>query len=275
MLRQLIDTCCMGAARYSATAAQLMPRLITSLEAALMPRRCAFCGVVASDDERCVCADCKADLPWIRSSCEFCAMPLTGSTPQGVPCADCQLDPPPFTATLAPLHYSFPVDAAIKAFKFHRKLHYQPAFSDILLGVLAHLSEDIDAVLPVPLHRWRRMRRGFNQAEELARPVQKQLRLPLLDNVVRAKPTSYQSGLDAAERRRNLRSVFRVRGSINANHVLIIDDVITTGETCRQLARVLFQSGVTKVSVLAVARASKMGPYGGLQQRSYTDGLKL
>lgn len=259
MLLPLIDTCRMGAARYSATATRLMHRLITLIEAALMPRRCVFCGVIASDDERCVCADCKTDLPWIRNSCEFCAMPLAGSTPQGVPCADCQLDPPLFTATLAPLHYSFPVDAAIKAFKFHRKLYYQPAFSDILLGVLTHLPADIDAVLPVPLHRWRRMRRGFNQAEELARPVQRQLRLPLLDNVVRASSTPYQSGLDAAERRRNLRSAFRVRGRITATHVLIIDDVITTGETCRQLARVLFDSGVAKVSVIAVARASK-GP---------------
>ena len=284
MLLALIDTCCMGAGRNSATATRLMHRLITPIEAALMPRRCVFCGVIATEDERCVCGGCNMDLPWIGNSCEFCAMPLAGSAPQGVPCADCQLDPPRFTATLAPLHYSFPVDAAIKAFKFHRKLHYQPAFSDILLGVLAHLPEDVDTVLPVPLHRWRRMRRGFNQAEELARPVQKQLRLPLLDNVVRAKPTPYQSGLDAAERRRNLRSVFRVRGSISANHVLIIDDVITTGETCRQLARVLFESGVTKVSVLAVARASKgcwSPPCGRPNSAvarvagSYADGLKL
>jgi predicted amidophosphoribosyltransferase len=97
--------------------------------------------------------------------------------------------------------------------------------------------------------------------------VQKELRLPLLNNVVRATATPYQSGLDAAERRRNLRSVFCVRGCITASHVLIIDDVITTGETCRQLARVLLDGGVTKVSVLAIARASK--------QSSYTDGLKL
>jgi ComF family protein len=184
-------------------------------------------------------------------------MPLAGSVPPAVPCADCQLDPPPFTAALAPLHYSFPVDAAIKAFKFHRKLQYQPAFSDILLSVLARLPPDIDAVLPVPLHRWRRTRRGFNQAAELAEPVQKELRVPLLNNVVRATATPYQSGLDAAERRRNLTAVFRVRGRITAKHVLIIDDVITTGETCRQLARVLFDSGVAKVSVLALARASK------------------
>ncbi len=222
-----------------------------------MPRRCVFCGVIACADERFVCIDCKADLPWIRNSCEFCAMPVAGTLPSGVPCADCQLDPSPFVMALAPLHYSFPVDAALKAFKFHRKLHYQPAFSDILLRASARLPTDIDAVLPVPLHRWRRMRRGFNQAAELARPVQKRLQLPLLENVVRAIPTPYQSGLQAVERRRNLKAAFRVLGSITASHVLIIDDVITTGETCRQLAAVLSDSGVAKVSVLAVARASK------------------
>ena len=236
-----------------------MHRLVTSIEAALMPRRCVFCGLVVHDDGRFACSDCNADLPWIKNSCRFCALPLADASPEGVPCADCQRDPSPFTAALAPLHYSFPIDAAIKAFKFHRKLHYQPAFSDILLRAATRLPADIDAVLPVPLHRWRRMRRGFNQAAELASPVHKQLQLPLLDNVVRARPTPYQSGLDAAQRRRNLTSVFCVRGRISARHVLIIDDVITTGETCRQLATALFDSGVAKVSVLAVARASKRG----------------
>ena len=249
----------MRAAHYSASATRLIQHLITSIKAALMPRRCVFCGVIASDDERFVCVECNTDLPWIGNCCEFCAMPVVSALPAGVPCADCQRDASPFTVTRAPLHYSFPVDAAIKAFKFHRKLHYQPAFSDFLLRASARLPADIDAILPVPLHRWRRMRRGFNQAAELAGPVQKRLQLPLLDNVVRAIPTPYQSGLDAVERRRNLTSAFRVRGSITASHVLIIDDVITTGETCRQLAAVLFDSGVAKVSVLAVARASKRG----------------
>lgn len=235
----------------------MLLRSLNAIETALMPRRCVFCGVLAHDDERYICNACTRDLPWISHSCHYCALPIPGPLPTGVPCASCQLEPPLLTAAVAPLHYSFPVDAAIKAFKFHRKLNYQPAFSDILLGAAASLPAGIDALLPVPLYRWRRIRRGFNQAEELAGPIGKAMSLETLSNVARVAPTPYQSGLNAAERRRNLRSAFRVTARINALHVLIIDDVITTGETCRQLARVLLDNGVAKVSALALARASK------------------
>lgn len=209
------------------------------IEDAVAPRRCAFCGVHLTPAESPVCAGCHDDLPWAER-----------------PSAADIIYPNPFTTIIAPLEYAFPVDAAIKAFKFHRRFHYQPAFADILLRAAAQLPDDIDAVLPVPLHRWRRLARRFNQAEELATPLQKSLSVAVIRNVQRVSHTSYQSGLDAVERRRNLQSAFRARGVIQAQHVLIVDDVITTGETCRQLARVLFRCGVNKVSVLALARAS-------------------
>ena len=120
------------------------------LEAALMPRRCVFCGVPACADERYICQGCYRDLPWIANSCGLCAMPVSVSLPRNVPCASCQVEPAVFTASVAPLHYSFPLDNAIKALKFHRKLFYQPAFSDILLSAATRLPDDIDALLPVP-----------------------------------------------------------------------------------------------------------------------------
>ena len=225
-----------------------------------MPQYCVFCGVRTVVGEVFICAPCLADLPWNKNACAYCAMPVGGALPIGVPCADCQCEPQPFTAAIAPLHYSFPVDEVIKALKFHRKLHYQPAFSNILLRELSRLPPDIDAVLAVPLHRWRHARRGFNQANELARPLQQILDLPMLNNVFRVKRTPYQSGLHSGDRTRNLKGAFQVRRSISARHVLIIDDVITTGETSRQLANVLIAHGVAKVSVLALARASKGPP---------------
>jgi len=231
--------------------------LMRFLETALMPRRCVFCGVLACENERYVCHGCHKDLPWIINSCRFCATPVSSPLPAGVPCARCQIEPVVFSASVAPLHYAYPLDNAIKAFKFHRKLYYQPAFSDILLSAARTLPVDIDALLPVPLHRWRRIRRGFNQAEEIAAPLRSGMQLPKIGNVLRVVSTPYQSGLAAVERRRNLKSAFRVRGRVMAKHVLIVDDVITTGETCRQLANVLIENGVEKVSVIALARASR------------------
>lgn len=155
---------------------------------------------------------------------------------------------------LAPLEYRFPVDAAIKAWKFRRRLEYTPAFVAVLIEALAELPERPDALLPVPLHWRRQALRGFNQAEELAAPLHRSLGLPLARNVRRVRHTPSQSGLGAAERQKNLGAAFRVRGPIRAKHVLLVDDVVTTGATSMQLARVALQAGAERASVLAVAR---------------------
>jgi ComF family protein len=161
----------------------------------------------------------------------------------------------PLAVALAPLAYSFPIDAAIKRFKFQRKLFYGPAFRCLLGQATRELPAEIDALLPMPLH-WRRLAvRGFNQAAEISSGVRRAMDLPVVTNVRRIRHTPYQSGLGAAQRRRNLRNAFRVSGPITHRHVLIIDDVITTGETCRELASALTDAGAERVSALAIARA--------------------
>lgn len=178
-------------------------------------------------------------------------MPL----PPGVHCAACQARRPPFAASVAPLLYEFPVDAGLKALKFGRRLYYAAAFAELLSIEFARLATDIDALLPVPLHWRRQALRGFNQATELCRPLARAHGLPMLSGVTRHRATAFQSGLEAASRQRNLRKAFTVKKPPAARHVLIVDDVVTTGATTRQLGRVLLRAGVKKVSVLAVARA--------------------
>jgi ComF family protein len=234
---------------------QFACRSAREIEFAVMPRRCAFCGATRRHRESSICAGCERDLPRIPVQCPGCARPLAAKPDDGVLCADCQDRPTPFHVAVAPLAYEFPVDAAIRLFKFHRKLHYATAFGELLCIAAAELPADIDALLPVPLHWLRHGVRGFNQAAEICRPLQKASGLPVIRNVSRIRQTPYQSGLGARERRRNLAGAFAVRGEITARHVLLIDDVITTGETCSQLARVLLAHGVPKASVLALARA--------------------
>jgi ComF family protein len=228
-------------------------RLMRELESAILPRRCVFCGSPTSRLERHVCRGCDGDLPRNTSACRACALPLADAA--AALCGGCQGRHRVFTAVLAPLLYRFPVDAAIRAFKFHRRLFYVPAFADLLCGAVGELPAGIDAVQPVPLHRWRHLRRGFNQARELALPVARDMGLPVIDAVRRCRHTPYQSGLEASVRRRNLNGAFTARGPIAARHVLLVDDVFTTGSTCRQVARVLRTQGVGEISVLALARA--------------------
>lgn len=206
-----------------------------TVERALVPNGCAFCGVELDVTVAPVCSGCFDDLPWTSPRFEL----------------------PPFAFAAAPLEYAFPVDAAIKAMKFRRKLFYAPAFSSLLERSLDLLPEDIDLLLPVPLHWRRQMVRGFNQAIEIARPLAKRMATELCTDITRCRATPYQSGLAAAHRRRNLRCAFSIRGALSARHVLIVDDVITTGATCRELAGLVLEAGVETVSVLAIARAGR------------------
>lgn len=220
-----------------------------------MPRRCVFCGVVRTAAEPLICPGCYKDLPRARHKCPGCALPLATALADGVVCANCQVHQSPLTAVVTPFLYEFPIDAAIKRYKFQRRLYYAPAFGELLLPAFADLPEDIDALLPVPLHWLRHGTRGFNQAAEICTLLRKSTGLPLIRNVRRLRATPYQSGLSARERRRNLSNAFAVSGAITARHVLLVDDVITTGETCRQLAVLLRAHGAKKISALAIARA--------------------
>ncbi len=226
---------------------------VSSLLRLLLPHSCVFCGLSLAEGH--FFGACRSDLPWTGIACERCGKPLAVPLPPGAYCSDCQLRPPPFEKAFAPLLYIFPVDGALKALKFRRQLFYAPAFGKLFLPLLEEIFADVDALLPVPLHPRRHARRGFNQAAELCRPLRRKSGLPVIGNVRRVRFTKPQTGLDALERRRNMKAAFAVHGSLYFRHPLVVDDVITTGETCRQLAGTLLAAGAERVSVLAVARA--------------------
>jgi ComF family protein len=114
-----------------------------------------------------------------------------------------------------------------------------------------------DMLLPVPLGRRRFRERGYNQAIELGRYVEKRIGIPLrADVVIRTRETREQAALEAKERRKNIRGAFAVVHDVPA-HVAIIDDVITTGSTVNELALTLKRAGARRVEVWAIARAGK------------------
>lgn len=130
-----------------------------------------------------------------------------------------------------------------------------------LLGLLLaeHLqktAEKPDCILPVPLHKARYRQRGFNQAIEIARTVSKELHIPLdLNTCLRHRDTPHQTELSAKQRRKNLKNAFSIIKPIQARHIAILDDVMTTGTTVHELAAVLKKAGVSRVDVWVCARA--------------------
>lgn len=183
-----------------------------------------------------------------------CAIPLPEPATE---CGRCLRRPPDFDAALAPLIYGFPVDRLLPRFKFHGDLAAGRLLAATLLSAASAAPGARPATLiPVPLHRTRLRERGYNQALELARPIARQLGIPLApDALERVRPTRAQSELGALDRRRNVRGAFVVRGRTLPDHVALVDDVMTTGATLSECARVLKRAGVARVDVWVVARA--------------------
>ena len=224
--------------------------------------RCLLCLGRATGLPDCLCIRCLEDLPWLGTACRRCALPLPEA---GQLCGQCQQRPPAFTQIIAPFVYAFPLDSLIPAFKYHQQLIYGRLLARLLSQAVSHYYQEHqqawpDVLLPMPLHRIRQAQRGYNQAFELARPIARQLGLPLdRSNLRRRRATGAQQGLDAQSRRHNLQQAFSCRHPerLIDQHVALIDDVVTTGSTADEASRTLLDAGAASVSIWCVARTDK------------------
>lgn len=216
----------------------------------LWPSRCLVCedpGLEGLD----LCAGCEAGLPVHLSACRACAAPLPTPGTCG-PCLDARS---PLTEAHAAFLYATPLDRLLPRFKFAGDLAAGRLVSQLMATQLARAPRP-QALVPLPLHRSRLRRRGFDQALELARPLGSTLGLPVLDGaLVRLRATQEQSTLSAVARRRNVRGAFAVRPRLPLPaHVALVDDVMTTGATLRAAAVALRQAGVQRVDAWVAAR---------------------
>ena len=229
----------------------------------LLPPHCLLCDQ-RSDGVGDLCSGCRADLQRNRICCPRCALPLQTPAPL---CGECLRSAPPFDAAFAPYLYIHPLDLLVTKLKFGRSLAAGRVLSELWLDAISERAPPLpDLLVPVPLHTSRLRERGYNQALELARPLAAALRIPLAAGLLaRTKATVAQTNLDARARRRNLRGAFEFHGAgahaaeLKSAHVALIDDVMTTGTTLRECARVLRGVGVARVDVWAFARAPKSG----------------
>lgn len=214
--------------------------------------RCVLCHAVALGAHA-LCGRCEAALPRIHTACLRCGIPL----PISSVCGPCQIRPPPYDRAVAAMEYGAVPRWLIQRFKFHGHLPYGRVLSGLMVARLQRESAPLpELLLPVPLHpaRWRT--RGFNQAEELARDIGRELHIPVVSDVLaRVVATRDQAGLAARERRRNVTSAFAITRPLAARSVAIIDDVMTTGSTVGALAQVLRAAGVEHIGVWVAARA--------------------
>lgn len=218
--------------------------------------RCQGCGERGTGG-RDLCPACDAALPRIRVACPTCGLPLRDASADPR-CDACCLAPPPLTRVVAPFLYAPPLDRWLPRFKFHHDLAAGRLLSQLMLEACATAPRP-DALVPVPLHRARLRSRGYDQALELAKPLACALALPLCTDILaRTRSTSAQSTLHATQRRANLAGAFVYAGAGTrplAAHVVLVDDVMTTGATLHAAARALLAAGVARVDAWTCARA--------------------
>lgn len=223
------------------------------------PSTCVLCGAPGEED-RDLCPGCHRDLPHNHHPCPRCAQPLPESASPDMPCGECQKSPPRFDSCLAAFRYESPLDHLIGNLKFHGRLSHGRLLAELLGRYLQQRQEQLpQLIIPVPLHPSRLRERGFNQALELAQPIGRLLNIPVASTLcIRNRATAPQLGLDRKARRRNVRGAFELRGELTAEHVVLVDDVVTTGNTVNELAIQLRRHGAKQIEVWAVAR--RAGP---------------
>ena len=224
---------------------------------ALMPAHCALCGLTSNGGSN-LCAPCREELPRIFRPCRLCGMP--GVPKESAACGACLVHPPLWDEAVAALLYEYPVDQLVQAFKFRQNLVCGQLLADELAATVRDSGQALpDALFPVPLHFLRRLRRGFNQSEFLARQIGKQLRIPVVvDKLLRFRRTEAQSGLGRKARRENIRGAFSCDG-ISHGRIALVDDVLTTGTTLTECTRVLKRAGISEVAVWVAARVPEPG----------------
>ena len=211
------------------------------------PQWCVGCDRRASDV---LCRGCFEALPFVGSPfCGRCGAPTAFGT---YGCDECRNKDFGFEGARAPLRYEGVGEELVHALKYKGYLRVmEKAIAPLMAGLVG--GRRYDAVVPVPLHRSRLSRRGFNQAELMARGVAKRISAPVLDKLRVVRRTRDQVELSASARRVNVAGAFASRGPV-VGRVLLVDDVFTTGATLSECAGVLRQAGAGEVYALTLCR---------------------
>lgn len=230
---------------------------LTSFLDALLPPLCLLCGAKigakGAAGDVAFCADCRSDLPVLQAAhCPDCLI----ATEQGERCGACLAHAPHFDHAHALYRYEFPVSRLIHGLKYQAR--FAPARTWGLLLAAETAAFPADYVLPLPLHPQRIKERGYNQALEIARHLAHARGVPLdRESLQKNRATPPQSSLSLKARQRNLKGAFSCQRDFSDRHLLLIDDVLTTGATANEAARVLKLHGAASVGIAVVARTPK------------------
>ncbi len=223
----------------------------------VLPARCPGCGTIVPGDMK-YCATCWDGLRFITAPlCACCGTPFEFDLGPQARCGACLATPPKYTRARAAVVYADTGRTVLLSFKNRDREHLARVMAAAMLRAGAELLEGDPLLVPVPLHRWRLLRRGFNQSALLAGRIGKARGLDVaVDALVRVRATPRSRGMSRSRRAANVRGVFKVArpDAVRGRTVVLIDDVMTTGATAEACTRLLLRKGARCVHILTWAR---------------------
>ena len=226
---------------------------------ALLPPRCLACGATV-DRTGMLCGACWGGLDFLAPPlCHGCGYPFDYDLGAEALCGACSAARPAFARARAVLRYDDASRRLLLAFKYRDRTDGAPAYGRWLARAAGPILAEAEAILPVPLHRWRLLARRYNQSALLARALARESGLPLWpDALVRTRNTPSQGRLGLEARRRNVAGAFAVpprwRPRLAGLGLLLVDDVLTSGATAEAATKALLRAGAARVDVLTLAR---------------------
>ncbi len=211
------------------------------------------CTVCQSPAEQALCQDCHQLMIKPTYRCYQCGKPLPNT--DATQCGECMTSPPEFDTVIYATLYQYPVDRWVHQLKFGQQLSAAQLMADSLIPLLSSIAVEVP-LIPVPLHPRRLLLRGYNQAAMIAQSIAKAENRKLITDVLfRPKNTQMQAALRAKQRKNNVSGAFGCLKPLDADRILLVDDVLTTGQTLRACAKALKQNGVRQVTALVFARS--------------------
>lgn len=228
----------------------------------LLPPRCPACRTVVAVVGS-FCGDCWSELRFITAPmCVRCGVPFEVDHGSGTTCGACLLRAPRYTAARAALVYHGSARKVLLGFKHSDRDHLARLMAPQMIRAAREWLTADGVLVPVPLHRWRLLKRGYNQAALLAASIARRSVTPLaVDALERSRATAMSKGMTRTQRATNVRGAFRVAHpeQVAGRSVILVDDVLTTGATVEACGRVLRRAGAKHVLVLTWARVVRDG----------------
>ena len=234
---------------------KMLHNWINIIQDYLLPPTCILCGNTGFNSLD-LCEHCFKRLSRNQHCCYRCAERFT--TPITTPqlCGKCLSSPPAFDETIAPFVYQGEMRHLITSLKYRAQTRNARLLGSLLANHLKENAQRPELIIPVPLHKVRYRERGFNQTIEIATIISQTLNIPLdLSGCIRTENTPHQVALNAQQRQTNIKNAFTIIKPISAQHIAIIDDVMTTGATVNELANSLKSAGVSRIDIWTCAKA--------------------